>query len=161
MSEENGAAQQPPQQRIEVRKIYLKDVSLETPNSPQIFAQTWKPEVNLQLASQTAAVGENLFEVVLRLTITAKLEDKTAYLIEVQQAGLFTIAGFAEQQLGLMQGAFCPNLLFPYAREAVDNLAVKAGFPAVNLAPVNFEALYMQRLKQSQQETAGSPAQPN
>lgn len=162
MSENNGAAGAANQQQqggqIEIRRIYLKDVSLETPNSPQIFAEQWKPELSMQLASQASPLGTDFYEVVLRVTVTAKVGERTAYLIEVQQAGAFALKGFPPPQLSAMLGAYLPNLLFPYAREAIDGLAVKGGFPAVQLAPVNFDALYLQRLQQqqAQQEAAGS-----
>ncbi|HXH02951.1 MAG TPA: protein-export chaperone SecB [Candidatus Competibacteraceae bacterium] len=145
MSEANG--QQP---QFEIQKLYLKDASLETPNSPFVFTQQWQPEISLQLATQTSQVADDLHEVVLRLTVTAKLGDKTAYLVEVQQAGLFTLLNFPTEQMGPMLGAYCPNILFAYAREAVDNLVAKGGFPALALKPVNFDALYLQHLQAQQ-----------
>lgn len=140
------------QPQFDIQKIYLKDVSLETPNSPFVFTQPWQPEVSLELGTQTSEVAEGLYEVTLRLTATAKLEDKVAFLVEIQQAGLFVLRNFPEDQHGAMLGAYCPNLLFPYAREAVDNLVSKGGFPPLMLRPVNFDALYMQRLQQQAEQ---------
>ncbi len=143
------------QQRFQIQRIYVKDISLETPNSPQMFQQqAWKPEVNLQLQTNSKRLGETLHEVVLTLTVTAKQGDTTAFLIEMQQAGLFAVENFTDQQLGPMLGAYCPNTLFPYARETIDSLLLKAGFPPLTLAPVNFEALYAQRVQQLRQQPA-------
>ncbi len=149
MAEENQAVEP----RFDVHKVYLKDISLETPNSPQIFNQEWKPEFNIQLANQTVSLNdEGLFDVGLRLTVTAKLGDKTAFLVEIEQAGLFSISGLEEGQIARLQGTLCPNILFPYAREALDNILQKAGFPPMALAHVNFDMLYEQRLAQMQTE---------
>lgn len=142
------------QQRFQIQRIYVKDISLETPNSPQIFQsqQNWKPEVNLQLQTNTQRLSDTQHEVVLTLTVTAKQGDNTAFLIEMQQAAVFAIENFSDQQLGPMLGAYCPNVLFPYARETIDSLLLKAGFPPLALAPVNFEALYAQRAQQARQQ---------
>jgi len=143
-----------PQQQVDIQRIYLKDVSLETPNSPAIFTQQWKPELNLQLGHKSAPLTDDNYEVVLMLTITAKIGDKIAYLAEIQQAGIFTLKGFAQNQLGPMLGAYCPTILFPYARQAIDELTVKGGFPPLMLKPVNFETLYLQHLEaQKAQQT--------
>ncbi len=150
MAEENAQNATPkaagPQ--FSVQRIYLKDASLEAPGTPGIFTSAWKPEINLDLNTRTRTLGENHFEVVLTLTVTAKNEGNSAFLIEIQQAGIFQIAGLADAELNHTLGAFCPNILFPYARESVDNLAIKASFPALMLAPVNFDALYAQQLQQ-------------
>jgi len=130
-----------------IQKIYVKDTSFETPNSPQIFTQQWQPEVNLNLNTATQAIADNTYEVVVSLTVTCKVGDKTAYLCEVQQAGIFTIAGFTEDELKPMVGAFCPNTLFPYARETVSDLVARGGFPQLVLAPVNFDAIYAQQMQ--------------
>lgn len=147
-----------PQAQFSIQRIYVKDLSFESPNAPKVFTQSWKPEVGLEVNTRTRSVGEHLYEAVLTLTVTTKSEDETAFLIEVQQAGLFAIKGLEEAQLQHTLGAFCPNLLFPYAREAVDNLALRGGFPALGLAPVNFEALYADQVKKkaSAQEEASS-----
>lgn len=135
-----------------IQKIYTKDISFETPNAPQIFRDQWKPEVNLQLGNSAETLGEDVHEVILSVTVTAKLGEKTAYLVEVQQAGIFNIKGYSDAELGAMVGAYCPNILFPYAREAISDLVTRGGFPQLLLAPVNFEALYQQHLAQQQEE---------
>lgn len=147
-----------PQQRFQIQKIYIKDVSFEIPGSPQIFQELqkgWKPDINMQLNTNTQQLSQTAYEVVLSLTITAKHDDKTAFLVELHQAGIFGLDNFPEQQLGATLGAFCPSVLFPYARELVDSLLLRGGFPPLMLAPVNFEALYMQRLQQQQQQQTG------
>jgi len=131
-----------------IQKIYIKDVSFETPNSPEIFREQWQPDINLQLNNNTKAIEENIHEVVLTLTVTAKIGEKTAFLIEVQQAGIFNIKGYTEQEMGAMAGAYCPNILFPYARETISDLVTRGGFPQLLLAPINFDALYQQHLQQ-------------
>lgn len=140
MSEEN--------KHFAIQKLYVKDVSFESPNAPLIFTEKWEPKVDFQLNSSAQPLQENLYEVSLTVTITVKLEDKTANLIEICQAGIFTMMGFGEEELGPMLGIFCPNVLFPFAREVVSDLAIKGGFPPLLLAPVNFDALYAQHLQQ-------------
>jgi preprotein translocase subunit SecB len=135
-----------------IQKVYIKDVSFETPNSPVIFTQQWEPKVEFNLASNAQSLENGLFEVGLTVTVTIKLEDKTAYLAELTQAGVFTITGFGEEELRPMIGSYCPTILFPFAREAVSDLVIKGGFPPLLLAPVNFDALYLQHLQQQ-----GSP----
>jgi len=146
------------QQRFQIQKVYLKDLSLETPNSPAIFQQQqmWKPRIDVQVHVDTNSLNDAVHEVVITLTITATQEEKTAFLIELQQAGIFTVHNFPEQQHGPMLGAYCPNILFPYAREAIDTLLLKAGFPPLQLAPVNFDALYMQRTQAAQEQQSAT-----
>jgi len=157
MTEENQQAAEP---QFAIQKIYLKDVSLESPNAPTVFTDgEWKPDINVQLNSSHRQIGENLYEVVLTITITARQNDKTAFLVEVKQAGLFTLAGFPKENLDGMLGAYCPESLFPFAREAVADFVNKGGFPPLILNPVNFNALYTQQVQQQQaaaaaQETA-------
>ncbi len=139
-----------------IQKVYIKDVSFETPNSPVIFTQKWEPKVEFNLASNAQALENGLYEVSLTVTVTVKLEDKTAYLAEATQAGVFTISGFEEQELGPMIGSYCPTILFPFAREAVSDLVVKGGFPPLLLAPVNFDALYQQHVQQQQNAVPGT-----
>ena len=143
------------QQRFQIQKIYVKDVSLETPNSPSMFLQqqNWKPRVDVQVHVDNNTLTENVYEVIITLTVTATQDEKTAYLVELQQAGIFTLANFPDT--GPMLGAYCPNLLFPYAREIIDSLLLKAGFPPLQIAPVNFEGLYLQR-KQAEQEKSSA-----
>lgn len=130
-----------------IQKIYIKDISFETPHSPAIFVEKWKPDIKLQLRSEATPQSEGLYEVVLTLIVTAQQGDKTAYLVELQQAGVFTVKGFAEPQLAPMLGSYCPSILFPFAREGVANLVIKGGFPQLLLAPVNFDALLAQQLQ--------------
>ena len=140
MSEET-----PVQAKFALQRIYTKDVSFESPASPVIFTKAWKPKIQVDLNTRSKAVSENTFEVILTVTITAKLEDdETAFLVEIHQAGLFVAEGIEGEQLRQLLGIACPNMLFPYLREAVDSLVVKGGFPALALQPVNFEALYRQ-----------------
>ncbi|PWV64834.1 protein-export chaperone SecB [Plasticicumulans acidivorans] len=146
-----------PQQHFDIQKIYLKDLSFETPHSPMIFTEQWSGESQLQLNNESTQLAENIHEVVLTLTVTTKNGDKTAYLCEVKQAGIFTIAGFAPEQLAAMLGAYCPNVLFPFGREMVSSLVQKGGFPPLILAPVNFDALYMQHLQAQQAKAAAQP----
>ncbi len=137
------------------QKIYIKDLSFETPHSPEIFTEEWKPVVNMNLSSEARPLGEKLYEVVLTVTVTVTMEEKTAYLVEAHQAGIFHIDGFPEDIVGRMVATVCPNILFPFAREHVADLITRGGFPQLLLAPVNFEALYQQQQMQEQ-----SPAVP-
>lgn len=155
MSEQDtpqAGAEQGAQSNLAIQKIYTKDVSFETPNTPGIFRhEEWSPAVNLQLASSSNNLDGDAYEVVLSITVTAKLGEDTAYLCEVQQAGVFSIAGFSDQDKHYMLGAYCPNILFPYAREAISDLVTRGGFPQMLLAPVNFDALYSQQMQQATQ----------
>jgi len=143
------------EQQFALQKIYLEDTSFETPNSPEIFTEEWKPAVNIELQTSGKALADGVMEVVLIVTVTAKLDDKTAYLVEVHQAGVFTIVGFNDDERAHMQGSYCPSILFPYAREAISDLIGKGGFPQLLLAPVNFDAL----LAQHQQQQTDAPAE--
>ena len=135
-----------------IQKIYLKDVSFEAPNSPAVFADgEWKPEVNIQLNTSHQVIGQDVYEMVLTITITAKQNEKTAFLVEVKQAGLFTMTGFSDENLAGMLGAYCPEVLFPFAREAVADFVNKGGFPPLLLTPVNFQVLYSQQVEQQKQ----------
>ncbi|WP_226649179.1 protein-export chaperone SecB [Microbulbifer variabilis] len=156
MAEElNGAANaEAPQVQFAMQRIYLKDLSFETPMGVEVFKKQWKPQVNQELNTKTAKVDEDLYEVALTLTITVKLEEDTAFLVEVKQAGLFGIKGLEGQQLAQALNTACPQILFPYAREVIDNAVVKGSFPALMLPPVNFDALFAQALNQAQQQAA-------
>lgn len=145
-------------QQFSIQKIYIKDASLEVPGAPQVFTQTWEPQVNIELNTSAGSLADNVYESVLSLTVTVSLGDKTAYLIEVKQAGIFTIAGFSEQDLNHMMGSYCPNILFPYARETISDLVTRAGFPQLLLAPVNFDAIYAQQMAQQQPTDANVEA---
>lgn len=139
------------EKQFSIQKIYTKDMSFETPNSPKIFIEQWEPSVDFNLGSHVESLDNDFFEINLTLTITVKNKDTVAYLVEVNQAGIFSLAGFSDEEMGPMVGSFCPNILFPYAREAVSDLIIRGGFPQLLLAPVNFDALYAQHLQQSQQ----------
>lgn len=147
---ENTAAESKAEQQFAIQKIYIKDVSFESPNAPAVFTEEWKPESNLELNTNGKKLEDNVYEVVLSLTVTIKNNDKVAHLVEIQQCGIFSIAGFNDQDLSHMLGSFCPNILFPYAREAVSDLVTRGGFPQLLLAPVNFDALYAQHIQQMQ-----------
>ena len=149
---ENAAAEGQSEQQFTIQKIYVKDASFESPNSPAVFTEKWEPESNLELNTNGKKLEDNVYEVVLSLTVTVKNNDKVAHLVEIQQAGIFSVAGFNESDLSHMLGSFCPNILFPYAREAVSDLVTRGGFPQLLLAPVNFDAIYAQHLQQMQQE---------
>ncbi len=136
-----------------IQKIYVKDMSFEAPNTPDIFREEWKPEVNLQLSNNAKTIGDDVQEIVLTITVTAKIGEKTAYLAEVHQAGIFNVKGYNQQDLGVMAGSYCPNILFPYAREAISDIVTKGGFPQLILSPVNFDALYQQHIQQQTDST--------
>ena len=145
-----------PERQFAIQKIYTKDISFETPNSPKIFTIKWEPSVDINLGTQVSNLEQNLFEVALTVTATVKCNDTVAYLAEVCQAGIFVLEGFNEQEMGPMLGSFCPNILFPYAREAISDFVTKGGFPQLLLAPVNFDALYAQHIQQLQQQAPSS-----
>jgi preprotein translocase subunit SecB len=147
MTDQNVAAEQQAPQ-FSIQRIFTKDVSFETPNSPAIFQKEWTPEVKLDLDTRSNKLDEGVFEVILSLTVTATIGEETAFLCEVQQAGIFAIADLEEGQMAHMLGAYCPNILFPYARETVANLVNRGTFPQLNLAPVNFDALFGQYVQQ-------------
>lgn len=134
-----------PQQEFAIHRIYVKDVSLETPGSPQAFLEEWQPVVTMDLQTEVKKMDEKNYEIILTVTVTTKVKEKVAFLIEVKQAGIFSLAGFNGEQLDGMQKAFCPNILYPYLRETVTDLVVKAGFPPLYLQPINFDALYLQQ----------------
>lgn len=140
-----------PQQFL-IQRIYVKDVSFESPNTPAVYAEEWKPETNLQMNTQANPLGNDYYEVVLQLTVTVKSNDKTAFLVEVAQAGVFEIAGYTKEEMNHLLAAYCPSVLFPYAREAIASLVSKGSFPEMHLSPINFDALYAQRLAEAQQE---------
>ncbi len=145
------AAQQASQLELGIQRIYIKDVSFETPNSPEIFTAEWKPNMDINLGTETKKISDNIFEVVLKVTVTVKSEEKTAFLAEVHQAGIFMIKGLEESQLAPVFGITCPNILFPYVREAISDLVNKGSFPQLVLSPINFEVLFAQQMQQQQQ----------
>lgn len=144
--------QQGEDKQVAIQKIYIKDGSLEVPNAPGIFTREWKPSVDVQLNTAVKDLSDEAHEVILTVTVTAKLEEETAYLAEVEQAGVFVLKGFDdESERRAILGAYCPNVMFPFAREAIADLITRAGFPHFLLQPVNFDALYQQHLQQKQQ----------
>lgn len=147
----NGAAEQGLQ--FAIQRIFVKDISFEAPNAPAIFRKEWQPEVKLDLDTRSDKIEDNVYQVVLSLTVTTTVGEETAFLCEVQQAGIFSIGQMEEAQMAHMLASFCPNILFPYAREAVSSLVNRGTFPQLNLAPVNFDALFAQYLQQRQTET--------
>ena len=139
-----------------MQRIYTKDLSFESPATPAVFRKQWQPKVSVDLNTKNTSIDtEGNFEVVLSITITAKIDDDTAFLIEVQQAGIFFIKGFEGEELRRILATAAPNVLFPYARETIDGLCVKGAFPAIMLAPVNFEAVYHQAMAQAQNSGNG------
>ncbi len=135
-----------------IEKIYVKDLSLEIPNAPNIFLERDTPEINMQLGGKNQTIDEGLYEVLLTVTVTAKIKDKIMFLVEVQHAGIFRIRNLPEEDIGPVLGIGCPNILFPYLRETVSDIVTRAGFPPVILNPVNFEAVYQQ--KKTETETS-------
>ncbi len=134
-----------------IEKIYIKDASLESPNSPAIFTSKWEPEINLQLGSAAKQADEKAYEVVLTITVTAKIGEKNAYLVELQQAGIFSLHGFQGTELGPLLTSYCPSVLYPYACEAISSMISKAGFPPLYLSPINFDAVWAkQQMEQAQ-----------
>ncbi len=137
------------QAEIGIERLYIKDISFESPQAPAVFAGKWEPQVKLDINTRFQQLEGNRHEVVLTLTINARQEqEKTAFIIEIQQAGIFRIVGLEKEHLRRVLSAMCPGMLFPYARETIDSLAVKGGFPPLALAPVNFDAMYEQALAQ-------------
>jgi preprotein translocase subunit SecB len=173
MAEEDGTTneeaqaagqEQESQRQFVLQRIFVKDMSFESPAAPDVFKQEWKPQMAVDLRTKSTSIGDDNYEVVLTLTITAKLNDETAYLVEVQQAGIFFIREIEGEELRRVLAIVCANMLFPYARETLDTVIVKGTFPALMLAPVNFEALYQQAMQQAQQQAeaqteAGSEAE--
>ena len=158
MAEQNNGAAAEQQAQFTIQKIYVKDVSFEVPNSPQIFNEPGQPQLELNLNQKVARVADGLFEVVLAVTVTCKLADKTVYLAEVHQAGLFGLGGFDDRTLDMMLGTYCPNVLFPYVRQAVSDLITSGGFPPFYVQPINFEGLYAEGLRRRAEQAQGSVA---
>lgn len=150
MAEEKAA-----EKRLSIGKIYMKDFSFESPQAPDVFRQSeWQPKTELNLRSSHTELDANQHEVVLAVTVEAKADDKTVFLIELHQAGMFEISGYEGEELGAIIGSFCPNILFPYARETVASLVQKGGFPEFVLQPINFDALYLQSKQQQAAQQA-------
>lgn len=141
--------------QFQIQKLYTKDVSFELPNAPQIFQDQGQADVKMSLAQRVDDLGENLHEVVLTVTVTATVGEKTAYLAEVAQAGIFLVSGFNDQAMHAVMNTMCPGTLFPYARQMISSLVAEGGFPPLTLQPVNFEQLYAQRMQEMAQQQAG------
>lgn len=156
MAEQNNGAAGADQAQFAIQKIYVKDVSFEVPGAPQVFNEPGQPQLELNLNQKVARVGEGLFEVVLGITLTCKLTDKTVYLAELQQAGLFALTGFDDRTMDMMLGTYCPNVLFPYARQFLGELVAQGGFPPFYLQPINFEALYAEGLRRRAEQGAAA-----
>lgn len=161
----NGAAAPQANAQINLQKVYVKDASFEAPSAPQIFSEESQSQLQLNMAQKVANIGENVYEVVLTVTLTCTAGDKTAYLAEVHQAGIFGLAGFDQRTLEAVLGTYCPNVLFPYARQMISDLVQNGGFPPYFLQPINFEQLYAEQMRrraeQAQQSIADAPAQGN
>ena len=149
---------QQPQATFQIEKIYVKDLSLEIPNAPQIFTQQAQPQLEVRLDTAAAPFSEGYFEASVSATVTAKVGDKTIFLAEAVQAGIFQVRNIQPDELKPLLGIACPTILFPYLRETISDLVIRGGFPPVLLAPVSFEALYLQRLQQEQGGAAGAAA---
>ena len=141
--------------QFNIQRIYTKDISFESPNAPAIFTKEWKPEIKLDIDTSTNKIEENVFEVVLSVTVTATLGEETAFLCEVQQAGIFAIGEMPDQNKAHTLGSFCPNMLFPYARETISNLVNRGTFPPLNLAPVNFDVIFAAYVQKRAQQAQG------
>ncbi|MFU8785236.1 protein-export chaperone SecB [Aliidiomarina sp.] len=155
----NGAADnQQPASQFNIQRVYVKDVSFEAPNTPAIFRKEWKPELNVDMNVSNTKLDENIYEVVLTLTVKNTVEGETAFLCEVAQAGIFSVPeNMPEDGLAHTLAAFCPSILFPYAREAISGLVSKGTFPQLNLAPINFDAVFAQHVQQQQQAAQEQP----
>lgn len=138
------------QPEFSIQRLYVKDLSFEAPNTPEIFNTKWEPQVSMDLNINDSKLADDVYEVVVKVLVTTKLAEKTAFLVEVQYAGIFMIKGMPDDQMKPMLGSFCPSLIFPYAREVVSDLVSRGGFPPLYLSPINFDALYQQQ----QQEQA-------
>ncbi|MCF6319846.1 MAG: protein-export chaperone SecB [Proteobacteria bacterium] len=144
---------------MSLQKIYVKDVSFETPNAPDIFNEKGQPEIKMNLNQKVKKISDNAYEVVLAVTVTCKILEKTAYLVEVQQAGIFSLANFEENMMHQTLGTYCPNVLFPYARQMVSDLVMNGGFQPLLLQPVNFDQLYAQQMQQAQAQAESATKQ--
>jgi len=146
--------------QVGIQKIYTKDFSFESPQSPMVFTkQDWEPKTNMNLRSTHNEVGDDTHEVVLTLTVETKHEDTTLFLVELQQAGIFLVSGYEKDEMGTILGSFCPNLLFPFARETISSMVTKGGFPDFQLQPINFEALYVQAQEQEAKAAESAAAE--
>ena len=157
MSSQPQPQQQNNQPVFSIEKVYVKDLSLEIPNAPQIFLERDAPQIDIQLHHNSSSVEEGVYQTVLTVTVTAKVGDKTMFLVEAASAGIFMARNIPPQDLGAVLGIACPNILFPYVREVISDIVVRAGFPPVILSPVNFEAIYQAQAQAQQQQAAQEP----
>ena len=142
--------------QLQLQKVYIKDASFEAPGAPQIFQAQGQPQVQLNLEHKVGTLGQDVYEVVLTVTVTCKLEEKTAYLAEVQQAGVFGVLGFDAPSRDAVLATYCPNVLFPYARQAISDLVQNGGFPPFLLQPINFDALYAEQQRRQTEGVSGN-----
>ena len=158
---EKTAQAAPAEQQFNVLKIYISDLSLEAPHARELFSgdTEWKPQINLQINTETHSIGDGVYEVLLKLTVTATIAEKTAYLVEVKQSGIFKVCGFDKTVLDQLLNCHCPNTLFPFVREAIAGLVSKAGFPQLLLDPIDFNALYAQHMAKAKQSAPAPDTQ--
>ena len=166
MTDNNAASQEANKENaagpnFAVQRLYLKDLSFETPQGPAAFQKQWKPKVNQDLSTKSAKMDDNIYEVALRITVTVKDEEETIYLIEVEQAGLFTIKGIDGPQLAQVLNVTCASMLLPYAREAIDSTLIKGSFPPLMIPPINFESLFASAMQQTAEAQAESKGEAN
>jgi preprotein translocase subunit SecB len=150
MTEQTNNAADANDTQFMIQRVYVKDLSYETPNTPAVFQQQWEPELNLDINTSHTQLEAGIYEVVLSITATVMNQKATAFLVEIKQAGIFTIQNAPENQLDHLINSFCPNILFPYAREAITSQVIHGSFPQLVLAPINFDALYMQKMTEQQ-----------
>ncbi|HWY23390.1 MAG TPA: protein-export chaperone SecB [Nevskia sp.] len=146
-----------PARQVLIQRLYLKDASVEVPLAPQVFTRQWNPQIDVQVGTAAAALGNNLHQVMLTVTVTAKLGEDVGFLVEVQQAGIFEVVGFAgDSDIQAILGGYCPGVIFPFAREAIADLVQRSGFPPILLQPINFEGLYVEHLTRSREQGAAA-----
>ncbi len=160
-SKTNGADNSASNPDFVIHRLYLKDFSFESPMVPQVFQKEWKPKIDFNLNSKSQKVSEDTYEVVLYATLSAKIEDKTAYLAEAEYGGLFTIKNFPQEQLDPLLKSYCPTIIYPFLREVFFDAVNKGSFPQIHLAPINFDAVYASQLEQQKQEQPVAPAKQN
>lgn len=159
MADDNNNPQaEAAQGQFSLQRIYLKDLSFESPLGVESFKQAWQPKINQDLNTIVNKVEDDLYEVVLKMTVSAVIEDKTVFLVEVQQAGLFVVRQLEPRQMAQIFNTVCPQILFPYAREVIDSCAVKGTFPALAIPPINFDALFLRAMQQAQAAQAEKDA---
>lgn len=154
-----SAASKTAERQVLLQKIFVRDASIEVPNAPAVFTRPWQPQVDVQVNSRVDDLKNEAWQITLSVTVTAKLGEETAFLVEAHQAGVFSVKGFSQNaELGAVLGAYCPNLLFPFARETISDLVQRAGFPQLLLQPINFDALYLEHQRRQQQQAAAAPS---